>query len=181
MALSCEVVDLVGLHSLHNVGKDAGIREFAVVQDEMAAGDVRIFVEMIDAIGVKERGAALYAMHLVTLLQQKLGEICSILSGNTGDEGLLQRNSLLSGLWLAHGMTQRLSAVHVVTPNLIPDAGKGARALLPPGLLSLFFFSTKPALPPRSAAAPVHGPDFPARKDARPGPFPCAAGRLPRA
>jgi hypothetical protein len=89
------------------MGKNARVSQFAVVQDKAATGNVRIFIEMIDAIGIKERSATLYAVHLVTFLQQELGEVCSILSGNTGDEGLLQVNSLLCGSALHIGETTR--------------------------------------------------------------------------
>ena len=43
------------------------VGQVAVVQDEALVVDVRILVEVVDAVGVEERGAALDAVHLVAL------------------------------------------------------------------------------------------------------------------
>lgn len=48
--------------------------------------DMRILVDMVDPLGVEQRGAALDAMHLVALLEQKLGQVRSVLPGNPGDK-----------------------------------------------------------------------------------------------
>ena len=44
---------------------------------------------MVDAGSVEERRPALDAVNLVTLREQHLGEVGSVLSGNTGNKGLL--------------------------------------------------------------------------------------------
>jgi hypothetical protein len=69
MALRGEIVDFIGLHFLHDVDQAAGIGQIAVVQYKMAAFDMRVLIQMVDAVGVNERSAALDAMHLVSLLQ----------------------------------------------------------------------------------------------------------------
>ena len=95
MALGGEIVDLVGLDFLHDVRENAGVGQIAVVQEEVAAGDMRILIKMIDAIRIEQRRAALDAVHFVAFFQQELREVGSILSGDAGDEGFLQVNLLL--------------------------------------------------------------------------------------
>ena len=47
---------------------------------------VGVLVQVVDALGVEERRTALDAVHLVALLQKKLGEIGPVLPGDAGDE-----------------------------------------------------------------------------------------------
>ena len=63
-----------------------GVGQVAVVQDEFAVIDVRILIQMIDAVGIKQRGAALDAVHDVALLQQKFSQISAVLASDAGDE-----------------------------------------------------------------------------------------------
>jgi hypothetical protein len=49
------------------------------------AGFVRVAVQVVDAVGVEERRAALDAVHLVALVEQELGEIGAVLAGDAGD------------------------------------------------------------------------------------------------
>jgi hypothetical protein len=85
MALGGEIVNLGGLNLLHDADQAARIGHVAVMQDEFAVLDVRVLIEVIDAIGVEQRRAALDAVNLVALLQQEFGEIGPVLSGDTGD------------------------------------------------------------------------------------------------
>jgi hypothetical protein len=48
--------------------------------------DVRILVQVVDAIRVEERCTALHTVHHVAALQQKFGEIGAVLAGNARDE-----------------------------------------------------------------------------------------------
>ena len=48
--------------------------------------DVRVLVEVVDAVGVEQRSAALDAVHLVALFQQEFGQIGAVLAGDAGDE-----------------------------------------------------------------------------------------------
>jgi hypothetical protein len=89
VALRGEVVDLVGLHLLDDAHQAGAVGHVAVVQDELAVRLVRILVEMVDAVGVEERGAALDAVHLVALVEQELGEVGAVLAGDAGDATLL--------------------------------------------------------------------------------------------
>lgn len=53
MALRAEVVDLIRLHLLHNMDEARRIRQIAVMKDEVAMMDMRVFIQVIDAIGVE--------------------------------------------------------------------------------------------------------------------------------
>ena len=85
-----QVVDLVRLHLLHDVDQRRGVGHVAVVQDEVRRRIVRVFVDVVDARGVEQRGAPLDAVHFVAFGQQKLGEIGAVLTGNSCDKGFLQ-------------------------------------------------------------------------------------------
>ena len=62
-----------------------------MVQDEAAPLLVRILVEVVDAVGVEQRGAAFDAMHFVAFAQQEFGEIGAVLAGDAGDESFFHR------------------------------------------------------------------------------------------
>jgi len=57
------------------------------VQGEVALLDVRILVQVVDAVGVEQAAAALDAVDFVALLEQELGEVGAVLARNAGDEG----------------------------------------------------------------------------------------------
>jgi len=82
------------------VKEGARVGEVAVVKDEMAVRDVRVLVEVVDAVGVEERGWTLDAVDLITLLQEKFSEVGAILSGNSSNEGFLQAELSNGGLRL---------------------------------------------------------------------------------
>lgn len=84
--LGSEVVDLVRLHLLDDAHQRGRVGQVTVVQDELAVIDVRVFVQVVDAVGIEERSAALDAVHLVTLLEQEFSEVGAVLAGDAGDE-----------------------------------------------------------------------------------------------
>ena len=47
---------------------------------------MRVVVEVVDPVGVEQRGAPLDAMDLISLGQQELGQVRAVLSRDTGDE-----------------------------------------------------------------------------------------------
>ena len=61
----------------------AAVGQITVMQDEVAVGNVRVLVEMVDAIRVEQRTAALDAMHFITFFQKKFSQIGTVLSSNT--------------------------------------------------------------------------------------------------
>jgi hypothetical protein len=56
------------------------------VENEIATGDVRILVQVIDAIGVEKRSAALDAVDDIAFAQQEFGEVGAILSGHASEQ-----------------------------------------------------------------------------------------------
>ena len=50
------------------------------MKNEMAIAFVGVLVEVVHAIGVKQRGPPLDAVDIVALLQQKLGQVSAVLS-----------------------------------------------------------------------------------------------------
>jgi len=85
VALRRQVVDLVRPHFLHHANQVGGIGQVAVVQDQAPVLGMGVLVEVIDAVGVEQRSAALDAVHLVALGQQQLGQVHAILAGDAGD------------------------------------------------------------------------------------------------
>src|SRR5690349_4993859 len=90
MRLRREVVNLVWLDLLHDVNQGSGISHIAVVQDEMASSYMGILVDTVNSSRIEERRAAFDAMHFVSLIQRKRGEIRSVLPGDACDQCPLQ-------------------------------------------------------------------------------------------
>ncbi len=86
VALRREVVDLVGDHALHDARDARRIGQIAVMQEKLLARFMRITIQMIDAVRVEERTAALDAMHLIALRHQQLGQVRPVLPGDAGDQ-----------------------------------------------------------------------------------------------
>jgi hypothetical protein len=80
VALRAEVVDLIRLHFLNGVQETAGVRQIAVMPNESSVAEMRVQVEMIDAIRVEQRTAALYTVDLVAPVKQELRQIGSVLA-----------------------------------------------------------------------------------------------------
>jgi len=55
------------------------------VQEEVAPGLMGILVEMVDALGIERRGAAFQTVDLISLGQQELRQVRTVLAGNPGD------------------------------------------------------------------------------------------------
>ena len=69
------------------------------MQKQSHAVDVGIGIKMINAGSVEGAGAANNAMDFVTLLQQQIGQITSILTGDAGDERPFhERHSVSKGV-----------------------------------------------------------------------------------
>ena len=85
MALCAEIVDLVGLNPLDRMQEAAGVREISIMEDESSVADVRILIEMVDAVRVEQRAAPLDAMDYIVFSQQKLSQIGPVLASDAGD------------------------------------------------------------------------------------------------
>ena len=53
MAHSPKIVDLIGLHSLHDASQVDGVTQFAVVQHQTPPSLLVPFIEMIDALRIE--------------------------------------------------------------------------------------------------------------------------------
>ena len=61
-----------------------------MVQEKALIRIVWILVQVVDAVSVKHRSAALDAMDLITFLQQQFCEIGTILAGYASNQGSFQ-------------------------------------------------------------------------------------------
>jgi len=83
------------LYLLDDVNERGGVGEVAIVKDKPRMRVVGILVDVVNAVGIKQRRSPLYAMDLIAFGEEKLGEIGSILAGNSCNKGFLQTMILL--------------------------------------------------------------------------------------
>ena len=84
MALCRKVVDLVGAQLLHHLQHAHRVAEVGIVEMKP-----RMSLEVGDTLAKVDRRAADSAVHVISLLQQKLCEKRSVLTGNSGDQSFL--------------------------------------------------------------------------------------------
>src|SRR3989344_1984765 len=89
MALGGEIVNLIGLHLLHDVDQTTGIGHVTVMQHKLATLYMRVLIQMIDTIRVEEGGPAFYAVDFIAFLQQKFSQVGPILTSDTRDQCFL--------------------------------------------------------------------------------------------
>ena len=70
MRLRAEVVDFVGLDLLDDPDQVGRVGQIAVVQNELAVVDMRILIQMVDAVGVEQGRTALDAVDGVAFLSR---------------------------------------------------------------------------------------------------------------
>jgi len=85
VALGCQVIYFVWLDLLDDADQVRGICQVAVVHYEVAVCLVRILIEVVHALGVEERCAALDAVDAVAFPEQKFSQIGSVLACNACD------------------------------------------------------------------------------------------------
>ena len=83
MALGREIVDLIGLDLANYPDQAGGVREITVMEAERRIRLVGIKIEMINTVGIEQRGATLDAVDLVPLLQEQFRQVGAVLSCNT--------------------------------------------------------------------------------------------------
>ena len=81
MALRREIIDFCRSDLADDAQNAHRVAQVSVVQMKM-----RMALQMGNALAVVDGGAAYGAMHLVAFLQEKLGQIRTVLSGDTGDK-----------------------------------------------------------------------------------------------
>ena len=89
MGLRTEVVDLVGLYFLDDARQVGGVGQVAVMQDEILVLDMMVLVDVVHPLGIEQRGAALDAVHFITLFQQQLRQIGAVLTCDARDQRFL--------------------------------------------------------------------------------------------
>src|SRR5439155_17444557 len=90
VALCSEVVQLVWLDLLDQLGDLAGAAEVPVVQEEPGADGVGVHVDMVNPVGVEGTRASHEPMNLVALGEQQFGKIRSVLACDSSDDCALR-------------------------------------------------------------------------------------------
>jgi GDP-mannose 4,6 dehydratase len=85
VALRREIIDFGRLRFLNQADEIGGISHVAVVHEELRAPLMRVDIEMIDALGIERRQAALHTMEGIAFRQQQFGEIGAVLAGDNGN------------------------------------------------------------------------------------------------
>jgi hypothetical protein len=89
------VVHLVWLDAVYEVAELPGSDQIAIVQKHPCAGCVRIYIDMVQSLGVKGAGPPDDAVDFIPLRQQQFGKIGTILPGNARDQSFLHVATLL--------------------------------------------------------------------------------------
>jgi len=86
MALGGQIVKFVGPHLLNDPDQVSRVGHITIMQKEPALFFVRILIEMVDPIGVEERGAPLDSVYHITFSEEKFGKVSSVLPGDACDQ-----------------------------------------------------------------------------------------------
>ena len=81
MVLRRRIVNFALLNLLNNPDQAGGVREVAMMQCEIKPLLVRVMVDMIDTICINRRSPTFDAADRISLGQQQLGEIGTVLAG----------------------------------------------------------------------------------------------------
>ena len=81
MALSGQVVDLVGLHQTDDPDEGGRVGQIAIVQSNGVLGD-----EVVDAGGVGDGSPASDTVDFIALLEKEFCQVRTVLAGDAGDE-----------------------------------------------------------------------------------------------
>ena len=74
------------LDRLYDPNQIRRIGQVAVVKDQPAIACMGILVQVINAIRIERRGAALDAVDFISLVEKELGEIGAVLPGHPSDK-----------------------------------------------------------------------------------------------
>ena len=106
MRLRAEVVDLIRLNLLEDVPQSGAVGEIARVQEHPRAGLVRIYIEVIDPIGIERRTPAEDSMNLIAFLEEKLRKIRAVLPGDSSDKCFLHFQTFHGAFPLSHSASK---------------------------------------------------------------------------
>ena len=94
VGLRAQVIYFVGADFRQQASEVGGVSQIAVMQFEAHVVDVRVLVDMVDALGVELRRAAFDAVDFIAFFQQKFCQIRTVLACNAGDKGDFARVGL---------------------------------------------------------------------------------------
>jgi hypothetical protein len=86
MTLGAQMIDLLRLKVIDEVGHLAGIAEIAVVEKKPSFGNMGVRINMVDATRVKSARAPNQAMDLIAFGEEEFRQIGTILPGDPGNE-----------------------------------------------------------------------------------------------
>ncbi len=95
MALGAQMVDLVRLDLVEEIGELAGDGQVAVMEIDPRLRVVKIPVEVSDPFGVEGAGPADEAVDFIALAEQKLRQVGTVLAGDPRDERFLHAETSL--------------------------------------------------------------------------------------
>ena len=86
MALCGEIINLVRLHFLDYADQIGSVRQVPIMQNKPSVFFfMRVFIEMINTLGIEHGCTTFYPVNRVALLDQKGGKVGAVLTGNAGD------------------------------------------------------------------------------------------------
>ena len=85
MAHRREVINFVWLNLLDNSDQIGRVGQVAVMQFEFGIINMRVLIQVINPVGVKQRGTAFDAVYFIALAQQQFSQVSAILPGHAGD------------------------------------------------------------------------------------------------
>ncbi len=86
MGLRSEVINFIRLGLLDDADEAGAICHVAMVQKKTHAFFMAILIQVVDAVGIEQRGAPLQAMHDVAFVEQEFGQVSAILPGHAGNQ-----------------------------------------------------------------------------------------------
>src|SRR5690606_4518969 len=98
MAHGTQIIVFKRLHFLHNTEEVVGGGEVPVVELEEEILFVRVLVEVVYPVSIKEGAAAVDAVHLVVLAEEEVGEVGAVLAGDAGDESCFHEKTITDTL-----------------------------------------------------------------------------------
>ena len=82
MAHGSQVIDFIRLYFLYNPDQVRAVGQITIMQYQVTVRDMRVFVKMIDPLGIEQGTPAFNSMHFIAFLQQQFRQISSVLPRN---------------------------------------------------------------------------------------------------
>ena len=82
MAHGRQVVYLIRLNFLNQPYQVRAVGHVSEVHEKLGPVDMRIFIQVVNAVCVEHRGSSFQPVHCVTLFQQEFCEVSTVLTGD---------------------------------------------------------------------------------------------------